>query len=237
MMRAPLVAALVSCSTLLAWAPRCAAADAPPAEAPAGAALVSEDEKWVFNPTAGRPDVFYDEAERLRAEKAVNQVTQGPATPGTPTQTHDQDDPLEIAKQAVAKIEVLVSQRNWTDALKVVEPALKRLSTVPASNVEVTKYVQLLKGYQEQIQDALLRDQAQAAFDALNLKVEGILWSENGPRLALISGESRPLGVNDRVLNGACVIINIDTDRVDFRFHFNRKRFEFPRYIGEEAKK
>jgi len=33
------------------------------------------------------------------------------------------------------------------------------------------------------------------------------------------------------------VIINIDTDRVDFRYHYKRQRFEFPRYVGENKTK
>ena len=86
----------------------------------------------------------------------------------------------------------------------------------------------------DQADDALTRDEAQAQFDGLALKIEGILWAESGTRLAIITGEARALGVNERVKD--CVIINIDTDRVDFRFHYKRKRFEFPRYVGEDSK-
>ena len=76
-------------------------------------------------------------------------------------------------------------------------------------------------------------EEAQAKFDALDLKIEGILWSPEGS-LAVINGEPRARAVNERVKD--CVIINIDTNRVDFLFHYNRRRFEFQRYVGEDAK-
>lgn len=224
---------LAACSLLAAAG--AAAADAPPAEQPAPApapALFSEEEKWVFAPPAGRPDIFYDYEAQLRIEKQLNkEVQDATGTPaGTPVAT---EDPVEIARAAVSRIEGFMTQRKWEEAIKVAEQATKKLSA-QSGNAEVTNYLQVIKGYLDQSQDALLRDEAQAAFDALALKVEGILWSENGPRLVLISGESRALAVNDRVKD--CVIINIDTDRVDFRFHYKRKRFEFPRYVGEVPK-
>lgn len=212
--------------------PPVGATGAPTAEQPPAQALLSEEEKWVFAPPAGRVDVFYDYEQQLRIEKQLNKEIQegpGPAT-GAPVLT---EDPLEIARSAVSRIEGYMSARKWEEAIKVAEQAGKKLAA-HTGNAEVTNYVQVIKGYLDQAQDALLRDEAQAAFDALSLKVEGILWSENGPRLVLISGESRALGVNDRVKD--CVIINIDTDRVDFRFHYKRKRFEFPRYVGEDPK-
>jgi hypothetical protein len=220
---------LIACLALAA--PWCAAADA---EAPAtSGSLVSEEDKWVFTPPAGRPDVFYDYEQILVFEQRIQQPDSG--TDGT--KSHEPaptEDPTEFAKQSVQRIEVAMSQRKWDDAIKICDQAIKKLAGMP-SNPEVAKYLQEIKGYQDQAQDALLRDEAQAAFDALNLKVEGILWSENGPRLAIIGGEPRALGINDRVKD--CVIINIDTDRVDFRYHYKRKRFEFPRYVGEDAKK
>ena len=60
------------------------------------------------------------------------------------------------------------------------------------------------------------------------------MWAQSGSRLVILAGEAKALGINERVKD--CVIINIDSDRVDFRFHFKRKRFEFPRYVGEEVK-
>ena len=74
-----------------------------------------------------------------------------------------------------------------------------------------------------------MRDEAQAAFDNLKIRILGILWSQDGARLVLIDGENRAMGVNDRIKD--TVIVNIDQDRVDFRFHYNRRRFEFPCYV------
>ena len=59
------------------------------------------------------------------------------------------------------------------------------------------------------------------------------MWAEASSRLAIIAGEARAVGVNDRAKD--CVIINIDTDRVDFRYHYKGRRFEFPRYVGEDG--
>ena len=208
-------------------APACLAGDAP-----ASSSLVSEEDNWVFSPPAGRPDIFFDFQQQLVLEKGS--AIRIPDSTGVHVEDPKAvEDPADIAKEAVQRIEVFMSQRKWDEAIKVCDQATKKLANV-IGNAEVAKYLQVIKGYQDQAQDALLRYEAQAAFDALNLKVEGILWSENGPRLTLITGEPRAVGVNDRVKD--CVIINIDTDRVDFRYHYKRKRFEFPRYVGEDAK-
>jgi len=207
----------------------CSAADAAPAAS--DASLISEEDKWVFTPPVGRPDIFYDYQQILVLEKGNIPTDTGTTRPD---QSTENDDILEVTRAQVQRIEGFMSQRKWDEAIKVCDQAIKKLTGYP-NNAEAVKYLQVIKGYQVQAQDALLRDEAQAAFDALNLKVEGILWSENGPRLAIISGEARALGINDRVKD--CVIINIDTDRVDFRYHYKRKRFEFPRYVGEDLKK
>ena len=229
---------LVACACLLS---RAHAGDATPAEkAPVPAAgsptkstaltFLTDEEKWVFQPGVGRPDVFYDYEQwlTLNAENKGVDTARDPLTPVTP------DNPRERAKQAILRIEGFMSQRKWEEAIKVADIEIKQLQ--PSSeDSEIVKLLSTIKGYRDQAQDALTRDEAQAAFDALGLKIVGIMWSETGTRLALIAGEPRALGINDRV-KGDCVIINIDTDRVDFRFHFIRKRFEFPRYVGEDAK-
>ncbi len=227
----------------LAFAATCAiGADAPvpapavtaeaPAKGPSATAFLAEEEKWNFTPPVGRPDIFYDREMMLSVEQQIKGTIvkdeQGPLTPDKPI-----DDPIDQAKVEIARIETYMSQRKWEEAIKIADAATKKLGAI-TGNVDLTRYIGIIKGYRDQADDALVRDKAQAAFDALNLKVEGIMWSENGSRLALIHGEPKALGVNDRVKD--CVIINIDTDRVDFRFHFNRKRFEFPRYVGEDAK-
>ena len=89
-----------------------------------------------------------------------------------------------------------------------------------------------MKRYRAQAEEAKIFEEAQEKFDALGLRVEGILWSPVGS-LAVINGEPRARAINERVKD--CVIINIDTNRVDFLFHYNRRRFEFQRYVGEEV--
>lgn len=191
------------------------------------------DGTWVLTPSPNRVDGFYDEEvllkllleQRNHINIPQHDATAAPATSG---------DPLTDLKLVVEHIENLIAARQWQEAERTTEEGIRKYqlqSSIPAIN----RYLQVLNGYLEQITEARLREEAEAAFDALDLKVEGILWAETGPRLALINGESKPLGINDRVKD--CVIINIDTDRVDFRFHFKRKRFEFPRYVGEDTRK
>jgi hypothetical protein len=191
--------------------------------------FLSEEEKWVFQPTPGRPDVFYDYEAYLKAVKEISVTSTSDAIAAPIANGNPRDE----AKQAIQRIEDWMSQRKWEEAIKVADIALRKLQQ-SSDDPEIVKFVATIKGYRDQAQDAQTRDEAQAAFDALGLKVVGIMWSETGTRLALIAGEPRALGINDRVKD--CVIINIDTDRVDFRYHFKRKRFEFPRYVGEDAK-
>ncbi|MBA2482629.1 MAG: hypothetical protein H0V44_18355 [Planctomycetes bacterium] len=231
--------ALLMCMALTCLVTRGFAGDAAPnAEKPTVPAaakstalsFLTEEEKWVFQPTPGRPDVFYDFEQYLMAVKAIQEPVQDQGTrkvePGA-------DNPREYAKQSIQHIEDAMSQRNWIEAIRTADIAIRKLQA-NTEDAEMVKFVATIKGYRDQAQDAQTRDEAQAAFDGLGLKVVGIMWSETGTRLALIAGEPRALGINDRVKD--CVIINIDTDRVDFRYHFKRKRFEFPRYVGEDAK-
>ncbi|MBA3707921.1 MAG: hypothetical protein H0W83_03760 [Planctomycetes bacterium] len=229
--------ALLACACLLArvFGGDAAPTEKPPTEKPPATAtkstalnFLTDEEKWVFQPAVGRSDVFYDYEQWLLVDRQVK----GDGGPRSPTPDVAPENPRERAKQAIMRIEGFMSQRKWEDAIKVADIEIKQLQV--SDDPEIVKYIATIKGYRDQAQDALTRDEAQAAFDALGLKVVGIMWSETGTRLALIAGEPRALGINDRVKD--CVIINIDTDRVDFRYHFKRKRFEFPRYVGEDAK-
>jgi hypothetical protein len=121
---------------------------------------------------------------------------------------------------------------KWEEAMKRCDGVIRGLQKYE-ENEAVRKEIERVKGFRTQAEEAKIREEAQAKFDALDLRIEGILWSPE-QSLAVISGEPRARGINERVKD--CVIINIDTNRVDFLFHYNRRRFEFQRYVGEQSK-
>jgi hypothetical protein len=194
---------------------------------------LDQEGAWRFSPRIGRVDTFYDGEQVLGIAKELAKKV-APTDEPEPGKTVDNNaDLIAFALQEQTKIETLISARKYDETIRNADTALKRLerhTDVP----EVRKAATRIGSYREQADDALTRNEAQSAFDSLGFKIEGILWSEAGQRLVILAGESRALGINDRVKD--CVIINIDTDRVDFRFHHKRKRFEFPRYVGETTK-
>jgi len=191
------------------------------------------EEAWVFEPVIGRVDPFFDREATLKIEADIRLQQEQESKEQAGIKINPNADILEYAAAEQARIESLVVAKKYEEAIKVADQALKRLEK-SADLPEVQAAMTRIATSRDQADDALTRDEAQAQFDGLALKIEGILWSETGTRLAIISGEARALGVNERVKD--CVIINIDTDRVDFRFHYKRKRFEFPRYVGEDSK-
>ena len=192
---------------------------------------MTEEEEWRFNPGEDRADPWYDYPTELRLNAAAandNAVTNN-------TTTVAPLDPMILFRQEKDKIISLLQAHKYAEVVNLAENSLHRASLMPDQSPDVQRLVVEITGYRDQAQSALVRDEAQASFDALDLQVEGIMWSESGNRLALIAGEPKALGVADRVKD--CVIINIDTDRVDFRYHYKRQRFEFPRYVGENKTK
>lgn len=199
--------------------------------------LVAEEEKWQFRPTPGRGDAFVDYEALLKAQRQLKiaMETQRPLTdparrgPDQP-QASDVDNLLVWARAEELRVRSAVAGRRYEEAIKVAEAAVKPLEPHLAKP-EVAAVVVSIRTYRAQAEEAKVRDDAQAAFDALKLKVLGVLWSQDGARMAIMEGEPRALMVNDRVKD--CVIINIDQDRVDFRYHFIRRRFEFPVYVDQ----
>lgn len=227
------------CALVAGLGSQLAAAETPAVEKPgqhkaksAELRQLDQEEAWVFEPTAGRTDPFFDREATLKIEADIRHQQEQESHGDVGQKVNPNADVLEYAAAEQTHIESLVVARKFDEAIKVADQALKRLEK-HADLPEVQAAMTRISTSRDQADDALTRDEAQAQFDALNLKVEGILWSEAGTRLALITGEPRAVGVNERVKD--CVIINIDTDRVDFRFHYKRKRFEFPRYVGEGA--
>ena len=193
---------------------------------------LDQEDLWQFEPVIGRADPFYDREAVMMVELDIRQAQEKEAQTKT-SSVNPNTDILAYAAAEQAHIESLVVAKKYEEAIRVSDTALRRLEK-NADLPEVQAALARIATYRDQADDALTRDEAQAQFDGLGLKIEGILWSESGSRLAIIDGEPRAIGVNERVKD--CVIINIDTDRVDFRFHYKRKRFEFPRYVGEDSK-
>lgn len=199
---------------------------------------IDPEEQWTFDPKPNRNDIFYDREKYLEVLREIstrNGLGSGPSslTVEAAAGKSDQADAILLAGQEQARIETLMVQRKYEEAKNSAEKTakmLERFADVP----EIIRILARIKTYQDQAEDALTRDEAQAVFDALAFKIQGILWAQSGARLVILEGESRALGINERVKD--CVIINIDSDRVDFRFHYKRKRFEFPRYVGEEVR-
>lgn len=204
-------------------------------EAEPSAGTIPEEERWTFEPPPGRPDIFVDAERKLELERKLLE------TPATAVAAHNVlpsgdaakiDAALEWGRREAERIEALVLARKWDDAITASDNGVKALERYQA-NTGVQELMERFKRYKQQAEEAKIYEEAQAKFDSLGLKVEGILWAPDGS-LAVLSGEPRALKINERSKD--CVIINIDTNRVDFLFHYKRRRFEFQRYVGEEVR-
>ena len=200
--------------------------------------LVAEDERWVFRPTVGRPDIFVDLEQILNAQAQLKMAQQQTATrregqpvkPGDQPRDGDIDQLLTWSKAEDARVRQLIGARKYEEAMRAADATLKQLEP-HLSRPDVAPLIVSIRTYRAQAEEAKIRDDAQAAFEALKIRVLGILWSQDGSRMAIVDGESRAVIVNDRVKD--CAVINIDQDRVDFRFVFGRRRFEFPVYVAD----
>lgn len=199
--------------------------------------MIAEEEKWVFRPTMGRDDIFVDLGALLTAQlrshesKPTNRAS-GAAGTGTPGDGAEIGQIVVWAKTEEDRVRQALEARKYEDAIKLADAALKQLEP-NITRTELTPTVVALRTYRDQAIEAKIRNDAQAAFDALKIRLLGVLWSQEGMRLAILDGMNRALAVNDRFKD--CVIINIDQDRVDFRFNFSRRRFEFPVYVEQSA--
>ncbi|HAT11789.1 MAG TPA: hypothetical protein DCS97_14630 [Planctomycetes bacterium] len=200
--------------------------------------LVAEDERWVFRPTVGRSDIFVDLEQVLNAQFQLKLAQQQSAVrrdgptgkPGEQPRDGDIDQLLTWSKAEDARVRVLIGARKYEEAMRAADATLKQLDP-HLSRPDVAPLIVSIRTYRAQAEEAKIRDDAQIAFEALKIRVLGILWSQDGSRMAIIDGESRAVIVNDRVKD--CAVINIDQDRVDFRFVFGRRRFEFPVYVAD----
>ena len=220
-------------------APRGGKPAAVPAKRLTALELIAEEEKWVFRAAVNRPDIFIDLEAQLTAQ-AQAKIQAAEAKPKTPTgKPGDQPAGSDIeqlvawARSEEARIRLMVAGRRYEEAMKAADSTLKLLEPHLA-RPDVASVIVSIRTYRAQAEEAKVRDDAQAAFEALKIQVLGVLWSQDGMRMAIIGGENRALSVNDRVKD--CALINIDQDRVDFRFVFGRRRFEFPVYVDQAAR-
>ncbi len=202
--------------------------------------LIAEEEKWVFRAPINRPDVLVDLEALLTAEHQakIKAIEPKNSTPGGKPgdQPQDGNDLAQLvawAKSEEERVRQMVAGRRYEEAMKAADSSLKVLEPHIA-RPEVAAVLVSIKTYRAQAEEAKVRDDAQAAFEALKIQVLGVLWSQDGMRMAIVEGENRALSVNDRVKD--CAVINIDQDRVDFRFVFGRRRFEFPVYVDQTAR-
>ena len=198
--------------------------------------LMAIEEQWEFVPPPMRVDPFYDREKIIAVDLAIStrpiEGAGGEAQSGQPKPSDQRAELLAMAASESQRIESLIANRKYEEAVRTCEAAIKRLERF-AEDAEIAKAMARIKVFNDQASEAIIRIEAQGAFDKLGLKIEGIMWAEAGNRLAIVAGEPRAAGVNDRTKD--CVIINIDSDRVDFRFHYKGRRFEFPRYVGEDG--
>jgi hypothetical protein len=194
---------------------------------------LDEEQKWIFEPAPGRPDIFVDIQARLLAERKLETIQEKQQDSGyTQQAVPTAEQALEWVKREIQRIESFIVNHKWDDAIKACDNGIKVLQRF-GENTAIEKEIQRLKGYRFQAEEAKIAEEARARFDALDLRIEGILWSPD-KSLAVINGEPRAKGVNERVKD--CVIISIDTNRVEFRFIYNRRPFDFSSYVGEAAK-
>lgn len=203
---------------------------------PPSLGAVSDEEKWTFDPPTGRIDAFVDIESRLAIETDVQAAPATTITGPAPVLPNDSgkekvDAAIEWGAREAGRVESMILVRKWDETIQACDNADTTLKKYE-SNAPVAELLERFKRYHTQATEAKEYEEAQAKFDALGLKIEGILWSPEGS-LAVINGEPRALKINERAKD--CVIINIDTNRVDFLFHYNRRRFEFQRYVGEVA--
>jgi hypothetical protein len=212
---------------------------ATPAKRPSALELIAEEEKWTFRAPLNRPDVFIDlEAQLLALDQAkvkAGEIKRDKPVgmPGDQPQGSDIDQLIGWAKGEEDRIRQMVAARQYEEAMKAADGALKPLEP-HITRPDVAKIVVSIRTYRAQAEEAKVRDDAQAAFEALKIQILGVLWSQDGLRMAIVEGETRALSVNDRVKD--CAVINIDQDRVDFRFVFGRRRFEFPVYVDQTVR-
>ena len=185
-----------------------------------------------------RRDVFYDLEDIYKAELALAASLEDKSEQDIGDIRQDfvevdtADEAIRQAELLLARTEKAIAARRWTEAMASADNGIALLARLDGEYAEESKVRELLDKmtrYRVQAEDAKLYEEAKAEFAGLGLVVEGIMWSADQPSSAIISGELH--SVQDRVKN--CLIVNIDTNRVDFMYTYKRRHYEFQSYIGE----
>ena len=107
---------------------------------------------------------------------------------------------------------------------------MERLSLRYQKSEVLSRSVVMVRNYAQLAEEKVLYEEPEY-FNALDLRIEGIIWSEGQSSLAIIAGEPIARGVQDRVRG--TVIQAIDRNQVS-SFPYNRRKYTFLRYIGED---
>lgn len=211
----------------------------------------SKSREFTFQPPDldDRRDIFYDvvatqrakeqaAALRLKKEQQDADIALTQDSGGKSIKITGPDLPQieEKADEALREIQDHFIARKWEKVIKLCDKHLaelnKHIETFPDSQ-HLKNVKQRIRNHKIQAEEKRRYELAKAEFDALGVVVEGIIWSAEGESLAIINDEPVALGVNDKVRNDAAVIVNIDSNRVDFMIVQDANTFHFQRYIGE----
>lgn len=197
-----------------------------------------------------RRDIFFDLIEKRKAEiEAARQQEDSEkdetALPGVgeiaDLQRPGDDDGVyqaeEYAKQVTEKVRQKFLGQKWQQVMSDCTDYLRELkgyeAQYPDSEI-IANAIHRVRNYKIQAEEKYRYELAKAEFDALNILIEGIIWSAEGDSLALINDEAKAVGVNDKVRNDAAVVVSIDRNRVDFMVVQDATNFHFQRYIEDE---
>jgi hypothetical protein len=209
----------------LALAIPLAAAEQPTPATPAPAATdgtwltrFAAENAWRFDPDLQRIDPWYPWQPDERGDAPAGP----PSEPRQPV-----SDPLQQLAQTSSRVTRCLELHHWDEAIASAEAGLHLAAEQPRTPA-IDRLAAEIAACRDQAREALAYDAAQQDFDALGIKLQGILWSDDN-RLAMIAGDPRIFTVNDRVKDWA--IVAIDRDRVVFRRH----HYEFTCYLAPAA--
>jgi hypothetical protein len=175
---------------------------------------------WIFAPAPDRTDPWY----AFSAEELVRD------TPAPPPPV--QPDITARLLQAQRDLAVALADHRWSDALGIADAAQTLAAEQGNQSPIQTHSLALIAALRAQAEAGRAYDDAHARFTAVGIKVQGIMWSDDGAPLAMIDGENRALAIGDRVQDWA--IAAIDRDRVVFRAH-GPSHYEFTCFLGKST--
>lgn len=211
------------------------------------AATQLDPRSWNFVPPHQRRDVFYDlekvyDAKRRLAALKEEQRRDIPVDPEVLITVDDVDKAIERANQLLPQIESAMQQKDWNGAIRHADIGLELITGVHGSNpdhIQLTRLLEQFTRLRSKAVDEKLYEEARLAFELLDIRLQGILWSADQAPLAILEhpdpAKTQKLPdiyqVQDRILD--CTIIAIDVNRVDFAYRYKQRRFEFRVYLED----